>query len=67
MENEELIPLSQAAVISGLSPQQLRLLARKGRLRAQKIGRDWLTTEAAVRAYMGDAQLRSRNPHKNEC
>lgn len=65
MDGEELIPLSEAAAISGLTQEHLALLARRGRLAARKVGRDWLTTQAAVEAYLGNAHLRSRNPRKN--
>ena len=64
MENEELIPLSEAAVISGLTPRHLNHLARNGLLPARKIGRNWVTTQTAVEAYMRDGFKRSRNPRK---
>jgi excisionase family DNA binding protein len=56
--------LREAAVQSGLSASHLRLLARTGRIQARKLGRDWLTTEAAVRAYLADERLRSKDPRK---
>ena len=65
METEDLIPLSEAAAISGLTQEHLAWLARKGRLRAKKVGRDWLTTKAAVLEYLGNSFLRSQNPRKN--
>lgn len=65
MENEDLISLSEAAAIADLTPEHLALLARRGRLRARKIGRDWLTSRAAVEEYLGDRFLRSKNPRKN--
>ena len=49
---EDLIPLSKAAEISGLSPDHLRRLAGQGDLWAQKIGRNWVTTEQAVQEYL---------------
>jgi excisionase family DNA binding protein len=51
-EDRELITISEAARRFGLSPQYLRDIARSGRLKAQKIGRDWLTTPADVEAYI---------------
>jgi excisionase family DNA binding protein len=60
----ELLPLREAAARFGLSHAQLRLLARSGRLPAQKLGRDWFTTAEAVAAYMADPEKRSRDPHK---
>lgn len=49
---EQLIPLSKAAELSGFTQSHLRLLARQGKLWAKKLGRDWLTTEAAVKRYL---------------
>jgi excisionase family DNA binding protein len=47
----ELIGLAEAAQLSGLSPTYLRDIARNGRLKAKKVGRDWLTTLAAIEEY----------------
>ena len=66
MEDEELIPLSEAVAVSGLSQPHLNLLARQGKLRAKKIGRNWVTTRAAVLDYLGDASKRSKDPLKNK-
>lgn len=66
LENEDLIPLSEAATLSGFSQDHLGLLARRGRLKARKIGRNWVTTRAAVEEYMRDAFQRSKDPHKYE-
>ena len=54
----DLIPLSQAAEISGLSQPHLALLARKGDIWATKIGRNWVTTKAALDEYLA----RDRRP-----
>ncbi len=64
MEGEGLISLSEAAVISGLSLKHLGLLARRGDLRARKIGRNWVTTAEAVAEYANDEEKRSTDPHK---
>lgn len=56
--------LREAAVLSRLSESHLRLLARTGRLKATKLGRDWFTSEAAVLAYLADDALRSKDPLK---
>ena len=48
----ELISLAVAAKKAGLTPKYLRDIAEKGRLQAKKIGRDWVTTEAAVEEYL---------------
>jgi excisionase family DNA binding protein len=57
---DDLITLVEAAKISGLSHDHLRRLAGRGDLKAKKIGRDWLTTERAVREYL--AQDRRPGP-----
>ena len=66
MDREELIPLSEAAAISGLSLKHLGLLARRGILPARKIGRNWVTTREAVATYVRDSFKRSRDPHKHK-
>lgn len=48
----KLITLKEAAALCGLSHDHLRRLAGHGELWAQKVGRDWLTTEQAVRDYL---------------
>jgi excisionase family DNA binding protein len=57
-EKQELITLAEAARLYGFSHGYLRQLARRGRLRATKIGRDWLTTPADVEAYIASRQKR---------
>jgi hypothetical protein len=55
---EDLISLKAAAKKSGLSHDHLRRLAGQGEFWAKKIGRDWVTTEKAVREYLA----RGRRP-----
>lgn len=55
---DELIPLTVAAEISGLSQSHLRLMARQGKLWGKKMGRDWFTTARAVNEYLA----RDRRP-----
>ena len=50
--SDELITLIDAAELFGLSVQYLRDIARSGRLKAKKMGRDWVTTPADVEAYL---------------
>jgi excisionase family DNA binding protein len=61
---DDLLSLREAAVRSGLSASHLRLLAREGKIKAQKLGRDWFTTEAAVGPYLADERLRTKDPYK---
>lgn len=46
--------LREAAELLGLSPGTLNVQARRGRLRARKIGRDWRVTAAEVERYRRD-------------
>jgi len=66
LENERLISLTEAAALCGLSSAQLRLLARRGRLRAVRVGKSWVTTPQAVADYMANTELRSKDPLKNK-
>ena len=49
---DDLISLSEAAEISGLSSGHLRLLVRKKELWGKKLGRNWFTTIKAVQEYL---------------
>lgn len=49
---DELIPLSKAAEISGLSHDHLRRLAEQGDIWAKKLGRNWVTTEQSIKEYI---------------
>ena len=64
MENERLISLKEAAAKFPITDRHLRYLARRGRLQATKLGRDWFTTEQAVATYLASPELRSKDPHK---
>ena len=64
MDDERLISLKEAAALSGMSHAHLRLLARTGRLRACRMGRDWFTTAEAVAEYVANEELRSKDPLK---
>lgn len=65
LDTRDLISLSEAADICGLTSDHLGLLARRGHLQARKIGRNWVTTRAAVEEYMRDPLQRSRDPRKH--
>ena len=60
---DELITLSRAAEISGLSHSHLRLLVRKGEIWGKKMGRDWFTNAQAVQEYF--ARDRRPGPKSN--
>ena len=57
---DDLISLQKAAKLSGLTSGHLRLLIRQGDLWGTKIGRNWVTTEQAVREYQSRARPRGR-------
>jgi len=59
-DKDELISLAEAARRSGFSDDYLRLLAVKGKLKAFKIGRNWITTPADVEEYIRNRQRRGR-------
>ena len=56
----KLISIAQAASLTPYSPEYLSLLARKGRLAATKISRDWLTTREAVLWYVKRQETKHR-------
>jgi excisionase family DNA binding protein len=62
LQNEELISLVEAAEYSGLTHDFLRELARKGKLPARKIGRDWVTTRTAIDEYLQGRSPVGRKP-----
>jgi len=57
-DKHELISLAEASERYGFSAAYLRELARKGRLRATKVGRDWVTTPADVEEYVRSRKRR---------
>jgi len=61
---DEIISLSQAAVLSGLSMPHLSLLIRQNKLWGQKIGRNWVTTEKAVTEYLARDRKPGPKPKK---
>lgn len=48
----EPIPLADAAVTAGCTAKALQLAINRGRLKGQKIGRNWTTTDAALAEYL---------------
>ncbi len=53
-ELEDILSLSEAARLSGLSAHTLSQQAEKGRLRARKVGRTWVTTRDCLEEYLRD-------------
>ena len=62
---DELISLSQAAKLSGLSLPHLSLLIRQDKLWGKKIGRNWVTTEKAIKEYLARYRKPGPKPKKN--
>lgn len=60
----ELLPLSTAAERCGLSTSHLRLLVRRGEVWGVKLGRNWVTTEQAVRVYLAHNRRPGPKPGK---
>ena len=60
---DELISLKEAARLCILSHDHLRRLAGQEKFWAKKIGRNWVTTEQAVKEYL--ACNRRPGPRKN--
>jgi len=60
-EAAELLSLKEASELSPYSADYLNLLARKGKLRARKIGRDWLITKADLFQYLNKQHLESKS------
>ncbi len=58
----DLISLSRASEISGIRHECLRVFAQRGRIKAVKIGSDWMTTPAALEEYMNTPRRRGRPP-----
>lgn len=52
------LTLSQAAEAYGYSGDYLRRLAEKGRLKAQKVGHQWLTTSDDVETFIVSREKR---------
>ncbi len=50
--------ITEAAKASGREESTLRRAAIRGTLKAEKIGRDWLITPAALEDYVANAERR---------
>ena len=57
-DKTRLISLPEAAELYGLSHSYLRAIARKGRLQAQKVGTNWVTTPKDVENYIASRENR---------
>ncbi len=57
-DKNRLISLVEAAQLYGFNRDYLSELARRGRLKAQRIGNMWVTTPADVEAFIASRQRR---------
>ncbi len=55
----ELISLSEAAKLTGYTPEYLNLLSREGKLKAEKIGRNWYTKIEWVNLFLAPISNKS--------
>jgi len=66
-DKDDLLTLTQAAETYGFSGDYLRRLAEKGRLKARKLGRNWLTTSDAMETFIESREPRGvykKDPRK---
>jgi len=57
-KSDELITLAQAEELYGFSAGYLQKLAKRGRLKAKKLGLQWLTTPESVEEYIKSRLVR---------
>jgi excisionase family DNA binding protein len=57
-DKTRLISLAEAAELYGFSRVYLSELAKKGRLKAQKVGNSWVTTPGDVEDYIRSREKR---------
>ena len=57
-DKTRLISLPEAAELYGFHPEYLGKLARRGRLKAQKIGNLWVTTPHDIEVFISSRQKR---------
>ena len=60
-QTQELLSLKEAAELTPYSADYLNLLARKGKIKARKIGRDWLITKSDLFDYLHKQQVESKS------
>jgi excisionase family DNA binding protein len=62
---EQLRSLADAARALGIAPDTLRAQVHRGRLQAQKVGRDWLVTSDEIERYRRESLLSNRPANKH--
>lgn len=61
-----LVTLARAAQALGISASTLRVQVHRGKLRAEKYGRDWLVEETEVERYRIDSRKSPQSAHLTE-
>jgi hypothetical protein len=59
----DLLPLAEAARMTGLAPQTLKLQAQRGRLGARKLGGIWVTSIEDVMRYVASRRVNAADVH----
>ena len=62
---DDLISLSEASEMSGLTQPHLALLVRQGKLWGRKIARNWVTSKSALNEYVAQERKPGPKPQKN--
>jgi excisionase family DNA binding protein len=61
----ELLTLRQAADSLGITPDTLRAQVHRGRLKATKLGRDWLVERSELIRYRRESKRATTGPARN--
>ncbi len=64
MTDSELITVSEASVLSGYTPQHIRLLIRQGLVSARRAGGIWLVEASSLQTYIDNAPKPGPKPDK---
>ena len=63
---DALLSLAEASKLSGFSTSHLRLLVRKGDMWGIKLGRNWFTTNQALKDYLAHEHKPGPKPKKKQ-
>lgn len=68
MELGDLVTTTKAHEATGMSRTQIQRLCKSGRVRAARVGRDWLVSLSSLRDYIRSmrAELGIEEPRKEE-
>lgn len=60
LNEDRILSFSEASRISGYNPDYLGSLARIGKLRAERIGRNWVISESALRDFLSQEKAKNK-------